>query len=227
MRRWTLVACLLLACLAGGCAERLGTPYRVTITLEAEVLGERRSVAQVFEFQHFQCRQSFCAPNEVSGDALGFDMGERGLLVAPIDGKLSWLLFMVLDARQQNRRVPRDVHPSTAEDLRLLDTARGDYDFDPSFVFQEWLHFLDRLDPASGRHITLSDNNREPMRGKIRLISATIAKTRQAVTRGLAAKLPWLAARGDKLIEVKDAEGLLYGFGQAHFTAPQFVAHRD
>lgn len=227
MRRTIATAAALLACALSGCAERIGSPYRVKITLEALVQGQPRTTSQVLEIQHYLCRQSFCAPRQVSGDSFAFDYGDRGLLVAQLDGKIAWLLYAILDAQRQGLKVPRDTFPRSADEARLLDTAHGIYPFDPTLQFNSWLVLTDPEDPSSGRHVDLMGSAPNTFADEFTLVRASIAKTTEPVTRGLLQRLPWLSSLNGGSIEIKDHERITEGVGSTHVVREHLVMQRD
>jgi hypothetical protein len=194
LQRTSLVALLLLTLAIGGCVKPLGEPYRVKITLEADVLGKPRRVEQVFEIRHALCSSSFCSPRILSGDAIAFDVDDGGVVMALLDAKISNLLFAILKAKLDGNRHPRDVSPMNTQEVELVHNARASdvYTFDPDLAFWSWVHFTDKTNPSSGRHFDVSTSNERHIAPVLDLKTATIQKTSEPVTRKIRQLLPWI-----------------------------------
>jgi hypothetical protein len=194
-RRAVLAALLALAATVGGCSLPIGAPYRVKITLEAEVMGQPRRVEQVYEIRHAVCSSSFCNRRVLSGDAIVFETADNGILLVQLEGnKIADLLFAILLAKREGDRYPRDISPQNADEVKLVHDARTSdvYAFDPSRVFWNWVHFTDRANPSSGRYFDMSTGSERRVVPLLRLKSATVQKTTEPVTRKISRLLPWI-----------------------------------
>jgi hypothetical protein len=183
---------LILAVILAGCADRLGQPYRIKVTLEAEVMGQPRRVEQVYEIQHWLCKQAFCSARRLSGDALAFDLGGNASLVSPLDGKIQTLLFSILAARRDGDRYPRDIFPMNTNDIALINNGTGVHAFEPWLLYAHWILLTDRNDPTTARYLDVYGENARRVAPIIRLTKATVEKTSASVTRGITRLLPWV-----------------------------------
>jgi len=195
MRTLTVVTIVVAALIGGGYFwYKQAYPtytYRFRLSIAAAVGGATKTASSVIEVDTvLQPGSPMFSPvrNDVHGDAVFLDLGEKGNVVA--------LLGCNPDGTQDciGTLVPELFGISGIENLAKLETVRGRRDLAGRFM-PTLVTFYDPNDPASAR--VVRPNQFEEVFGPdVHFKGAWIEMTNEPVTRRIDKELPWWGRRG-------------------------------